>query len=423
MTNTTSLQPPLDAKSGMKPKLLSVHEAQSRIMTGVRVVSSEQVDLSRALGRVCSGDIRAALSHPPAAVSAMDGYACRSKDVMDLPARLRSIGVSRAGERFQGHLSDATCVRIFTGAVVPEGADVIALQEDAVEIEGEVEIRDVPPVGRHIRRAGLDFAAGEVCLKAGREITARDIGLLAACGHARVSVRRRPIVAILSTGDELVPPGDEPGPDQIVCSNGAALAAAVTTWGAAPVDLGIVPDKVEEIAAVVEQARGADILVTTGGASAGDHDLVRASLARHEFVPDFWRIAMRPGKPLMFGRLGELPVLGMPGNPVSTLVCALLFLRPALRAMLNVTPAIPGFEKAILGVPMPENDQREDYVRARLGLAGSNIVALPFPAQDSAMLRTLAEADALIRRPPFAPAATLGAEVEIIRLDLSAGRF
>jgi molybdopterin molybdotransferase len=384
---------------------------------------SEEIDLSRALGRVCGEDIYAKLSHPPAAVSAMDGYACRSKDVTRLPARLRKIGISRAGERFQGDVAASTCVRIFTGGIVPEGADVIALQEDAIEIGGEVEIREVPAVGKHIRRAGLDFAAGEVCLTKGRALTARDIGLLAACGHARIPMRRRPIVAILSTGDELVAPGDAPGADQIVGSNGAGLAAAVTAWGATPVDLGIVPDSIETIAAAVEQAKDADMLVTTGGASVGDHDLVQAGLARRGFVSDFWRIAMRPGKPLLFGRLGELPILGLPGNPVSALVCALIFLRPALRKMLDIRPAVPNFETAILGAGMAKNDQREDYVRARLELNGGRATAFPFPAQDSSMLMTLAKANALIRRRPFAPPALEGAEIEIIRLDSPEGCF
>jgi molybdopterin molybdotransferase len=353
----------------------------------------------------------------------MDGYACRSKDVTRLPARLRKIGISRAGERFQGDVAASTCVRIFTGGIVPEGADVIALQEDAVEIGGEVEIREVPAVGKHIRRAGLDFAAGEVCLTKGRALTARDIGLLAACGHARIPMRRRPIVAILSTGDELVAPGDAPGADQIVGSNGAGLAAAVTAWGATPVDLGIVPDSIETIAAAVEQAKDADMLVTTGGASVGDHDLVQAGLARRGFVADFWRIAMRPGKPLLFGRLGELPILGLPGNPVSALVCALIFLRPAVRKMLDIRPAVPNFETAILGAGMAKNDQREDYVRARLELNGGRATAFPFPAQDSSMLMTLAKANALIRRRPFAPPALEGAEIEIIRLDSPEGCF
>ncbi|MGB8629200.1 MAG: gephyrin-like molybdotransferase Glp, partial [Xanthobacteraceae bacterium] len=324
MTETPTLQYRANS-SGTKPKLLSVQGAQARVLADLLPTASEDVELSRALGRVCSEAVCAKISHPPADVSAMDGYACRSSDVTRLPVQLRKIGVSRAGERFRGDLSDGTCVRIFTGGVVPPSADVIALQEDTLESGNQVEIRQVPKVGRHVRRGGLDFAAGDVCIEKGRILTARDIGLLAASGNSRVPVRRKPLVAILSTGDELVTPNDMPSPDQIVASNGSALTAAVTAWGATPIDLGIVPDSVEAIAAAVDQATDADILVTTGGASVGDHDLVQASLARLGFILDFWRIAMRPGKPLMFGRLHELPIIGLPGNPVSALVCALLF--------------------------------------------------------------------------------------------------
>lgn len=249
--------------------------------------------------------------------------------------------MSRAGEQFDGNLTGGACIRIFTGAMVPNGADVIALQEDATESGDEVAIWEVAKTGQHIRRAGLDFTAGQVCAEKGRVLTARDIGLLASSGHRTIPVRRRPCVAILSTGDELVTPRVAPEPGQIVASNGAALAAAVSGWGGTPIDLGIAPNRVDAIAAVVDQARDSEILITTGGASVGDHDLVQSSLAQRGFVSSFWRIAMRPGKPLMFGQLVTLPVLTMPGNPVSALVCALLFLKPALRAMLGISPAVP----------------------------------------------------------------------------------
>jgi molybdopterin molybdotransferase len=405
-------------------KLLSVQEAQSRIMAQLCLMPAADIAIQHAMGRVCADNVLAKISHPPVPVSAMDGYACRSADVGTLPVRLRRIGTSRAGEHFDGELTAGACVRIFTGGAVPEGADVIAIQEDTTATGDEIEIREVAKVGQYIRRAGLDFAAGQICVEKGRVLTARDIGLLAASGHMRVPVRRQPRIAILSTGDELVAPGIVPGPDQIVSSNGAAIAAAVAAWGAVPIDLGIAPDRIEAIAAAVGQTGDADMLVTTGGASVGDHDLVQGSLTQRGFVSDFWRIAMRPGKPLMFGRLGDLPVLTMPGNPVSALVCALLFLRPALRTMLGLAPAVPAFEKALLGAAMPENDRREDYVRATLDTTGGGEpVAHPFPTQDSAMLMTLAKADALIRRVPFAKPTQPGDEVEIIRLDAAAGGF
>lgn len=406
-----------DKTSAPGSKLLSVIEAQARILAVLRLMPVEVVPLPQAYGRVCAADIKARLDNPPTPVSAMDGYACRSADVKSLPSRLRKVGVSRAGEHFPGGLTAGCCVRIFTGATVPDGADIIALQEDATETGDAVEIREVPRIGQHIRRAGLNFVTGQVCVEVGRVLTARDIGLLASSGNARIAVRRKPRVTLLSTGDELVKPGVDPGSDQIVASNGVALAAAVEGWGGIPIDLGIAPDQTDAIAAAIDQARESDLLVTTGGASVGDHDLVQASLAQRGFSSSFWRIAMRPGKPLMFGRLDALPVLTMPGNPVSALVCALLFLRPALRAMFGMTPAVPPFDKAVLGAAMPENDKREDYVRGTLEHRGGEMVVRPFPTQDSSMLLALARADVLIQRPSFAPPAKEGEDVHIIRLE------
>lgn len=401
-----------------QPRLLPLADAQSRLLASLPRMPAEMVGLDRAYGRVSSQDVRAILSYPPVPVSAMDGYACRSSDTVQLPVRLRKIGVSRAGQRFDGELQPGTCVRVFTGGMVPDGADIIAIQEDTTDLDGTIEIREVAKPGVFIRRAGLDFSTGDLCVRQGRVLTARDIGILAASGHSEVAVVRRPRVAILSTGDELVPPGTAPGPDQIIGSNGVSLTAAVTGWGGTPIDLGIAPDRVDAIAATAARAREADLLVTTGGASVGEHDLVQASLGTLGFVPDFWRIAMRPGKPLMFGYLGSTPVLGMPGNPVSALVCALLFVRPALRAMQGLTPAVPPMETAILGETMGPNDMREDYVRARIevGHAGETLV-YPFRRQDSSMLMMLAHADALIRRAAFAPIGRKGEEVDIIRLD------
>ena len=398
--------------------LLPVSDALERILAAVSEVGTETVAIDQAQGRVAAEDLKAQLTHPPEAVSAMDGYALRSADVGALPVRLKKLGVSRAGGRFEGALTAGGCVRIFTGAVVPRGADLIALQEDASEDGEEVVIREVPPKGRYIRPAGLDFSTGQVVVPIGRVLTARDLGLLASSGHGEVAVRRRPRVAILSTGDELVAPGQAPGPDQIVSSNGVALAAAVRGWGGEALELGIAADETAAIADAADRARGADMLVTSGGASAGDHDLVRAGISERGFAPDFWRIAMRPGKPLMFGWIGDMPVLGVPGNPVSAVVCAVLFLRPALRKMLGLPPAGP-LETAILGAPMRENDRREEYARARLQRDGEGrLVALPFDAQDSSMQMRLSQADALIRRPVRAPAAAAGETVEIIRLDI-----
>ena len=420
-----SASSPKAAKSGRPDSgLISVEEARARILAGVQPLDAETVPIAGAHGRVAAEDLLARLDHPPEPVSAMDGYALRSDDVGDLPLRLRKIGVSRAGERFKGRLTPGACIRIFTGAVIPEGADVIALQEDAEEVGEDVILREVSPKGRFIRRAGLDFSLGQLLVPAGRAITARDLGLLASSGHGEVAVRRRPRVAILSTGDELVPPGAIPGPDQIVGSNGIALAAAVQSWGAEAVEIGIAADETQAIAEAADRAQVADILITSGGASAGDHDLVQAGIAERGFVPDFWRIAMRPGKPLMFGRIGELPVLGVPGNPVSALVCAMLFLRPVIRRMLGMAEVPPQFERVRLAVAMGPNDEREEYGRGRLERGPDGALTVrPFNAQDSAMQKLLAHADCLIRRPPHAPAAAEGEEVEVLRLDQVEGGF
>ena len=404
--------------------LISVEEARARILATIAKLDVETVPIGKAHGRVAGEDLAARLDHPPDPVSAMDGYALRSEDVGELPLRLRKIGVSRAGERFKGQLTPGACIRIFTGAMIPEGADVIAIQEDAEEDGEDVILREVAPRGRFIRRAGMDFSVGQLLVPEGRAITARDLGLLASSGHGDVAVRRRPRVAILSTGDELVPPGAIPGPDQIVGSNGIALAAAVESWGAEAVEIGIAADQIGAIGEAADRARGADILITSGGASVGDHDLVQAGIAERGFTPDFWRIAMRPGKPLMFGRIGALPVLGVPGNPVSALVCAMLFLRPAVRKMLGMAELAPRFERARLTVAMGENDKREEYGRGRLERrADGALMVTPFNAQDSAMQKLLAQADCLIRRAPHAPAAAENEEVEVLRLDLVEGGF
>ena len=404
--------------------LISVEEARARILAAIPVLTAETVPITAAHGRVTAKELAARLNHPPDPVSAMDGYALRSADVTEGPIRLRRIGESRAGARFGGSLGPGECIRIFTGAVIPEGADVIGLQEDAEESGGVVTLSAVGPPGRFIREAGMDFKVGQTLVPAGRALSARDIGLLASSGHGEVAVRRRPRVAILSTGDELVAPGAMPGPDQIVGSNGIALAAAVQSWGGEAVEIGIASDETGAIARAADQAMGADLLITSGGASVGDHDLVQAGFAERDFRTDFWRIAMRPGKPLMFGHIGKLPVLGVPGNPVSALVCAMLFVRPAMRKMQGMAGFDPVFERARLTVPMGQNDKREEYGRGRLGRGADGALEVtPFSAQDSAMQALLAQADCLIRRAPHAPGAAVGREVEVIRLDLVEGGF
>jgi molybdopterin molybdotransferase len=389
----------------------------ARLLSGIEPLPTELIALDRGLGRVLADDLAERLTQAPFPASAMDGYAVRADDAQK-GAVLQVIGTSRAGERFMGSIGAGEAVRIFTGAPVPPGADTILIHENA-EREGErIRVLEAAERDRFIRPAGLDFKAGDKLLECGRLLQAPDLALAAAMGHSALPVRRRPKVAILANGDELVPPGTNPGPDQIISSNGIGLAALVRQFGGEPIDLGIAPDRVEDIAAAVDRAVGADILVVVGGASVGEHDLVQEALARRGMVLDFWRIAMRPGKPLMVGRLGAMRVLGLPGNPVSALVCGLIFLRPLIRAMLGL-PTTLDVETATLTAPLPENDGRQDYIRARIGVADGGRVATPFARQDSSMLAMMAEADALIVRPIRAPAAATGECVSVLLLKSS----
>ncbi len=395
--------------------MLSVEEALARIVAALSPLPAETIGIGDAFGRVLAEDLGARVTQPPAAVSAMDGYAVRAADVVKVPATLRQIGVVPAGQAFSRAIGPGECVRIYTGAPLPPGADTIVIQENADGADDRVNVRESAPLGRYVRPAGLDFKAGEIGLSAGRLLSVRDVALAAAMNRPWLRVRRRPRVAIIATGDEVVMPGDPIGPSQIVSSNGFALSALVSACGGTPVNLGIAPDSVEGLKSMTAEARGADLIVTTGGVSVGEHDLVRRALSQQGLAVDFWRIAMRPGKPLMFGRVGETPVLGLPGNPVSTIVCALIFLRPALARMQGLAATEERPETAFLGADLTENDRRQDYLRAKLSRddAGRRI-ATAFEPQDSSMLSFLSRAQCLIVRRPLAPAAKTGDTVEII---------
>lgn len=397
--------------------MISVEEARARILSGLHPTPAELVALANAWGRVTAGPVRARLTQPPADVSAMDGYALRAADGA-LGARLRVIGTAPAGHPFSGGVGAGDAVRIFTGSIVPAGADGILLQEDATRDGELVTVNEAVVAGRHIRRAGQDFSADDEVLPAGRRLTARDIGMAAAANHPWLGVHRRPRLAILATGDEIAMPGEPIPPGGIVSSNSHALAALVRAAGGEPTVLPVVQDDRAAIAAVADAVVGMEMLVTTGGASVGEHDLVVAGLAQRGLEVDFWKIAMRPGKPLMFGSLGAVPVLGLPGNPVSALVCSILFLLPALGKLSGRAGDPPPTIPATLGAPVKANDQRADHLRATMTLdeAGSAVVT-PFAAQDSSMLRRFAQADALVLRAPHAPALPAGAAVRAIRLD------
>jgi molybdopterin molybdotransferase len=397
--------------------MISVTEARARILEPLRATPAETVALASAWGRVLATPVVARLTQPPVDVSAMDGYAVRAADAT-LGAKLRVTGAAPAGHPYPGTVEAGEAVRLFTGSVVPQGADAILLQEDAVRTDDVVEVREACTLARHIRRAGQDFSKGDVLLQPGRRLGARDIGLAAAGNHPWLTVHRRPQIAILATGDEIAMPGEPIVSGGIVSSNSHAIASLVRAGGGEPVLLPVVPDDRNAIAAVVDSLGGIDMLVTTGGASVGEHDLVQAALAERGFELNFWKVAMRPGKPLIAGRVAGTPVLGLPGNPVSALICAALFLLPSLDVLGGLTAAAPRTERAVLGVGVPQNDVRADHLRATLTIAaGGLLVATPFARQDSGMLSLLARADALILRAPHAPALAEGDEVEVIRLD------
>lgn len=396
--------------------MLSVDEARTRILAGLAPTGPETVSLPEAHGRVLARPVTSRVTQPPMAVSAMDGYAVRAADAQ-AGARLRVIGAAPAGHPFAGTVGPGEAVRIFTGGFVPEGADAILLQEDAEEAAGLVLAKEALAAGRWVRPRGLDFAEGETLLAAGRRLTARDIGLAAAANNPWVTVHRRPRIAILATGDEIALPGDPIPPGGIVSSNAHALAALVRAAGGEALVLPIAPDDRAAIAEAAEAAGHCDMLVTTGGASVGEHDLVQAALGPEGFALDFWKIAMRPGKPLIWGRLGRTPLLGLPGNPVSALVCGAIFLVPALAVLSGQPAAPPPTRRAVTGTALAANDGRFDHLRATLSAdPDGRLVATAFRAQDSSMLATLARADALVLRPPRAPALAVGDAVDILVL-------
>ena len=399
-----------------KGGLLPVEEARARILAALSPTAAETLALPETAGRVLARPVLARLTQPPAAVSAMDGYALRAADGV-LGARLAVIGAAPAGHPFAGAVGPGQAVRIFTGGFVPAGAAAILWQEDAEAADGTVVVKESVAPGRWVRKRGLDFAEGETLLAAGRRLTARDIGLAAASNNPWLAVHRRPRIGILATGDEIALPGDPIPPGGIVSSNAHALAALISAGGGEPIVLPIAPDDASAIADIAASAHGYDLLVTTGGASVGEHDLIQQALGGEGFELGFWKIAMRPGKPLIWGRLGRVPVLGLPGNPVSALVCAIIFLLPALARLSGLSGAPTPSRRVICATPLAENDRRADFLRASLDAdAEGRITVRPFPVQDSSMLATLARADALVLRAPFAPALPAGAEVEAIIL-------
>jgi molybdopterin molybdotransferase len=400
--------------------LMAVAEALAHVLADATPLAPEQAPLTDAHGRVLTEDVAARRTQPPADVSAMDGYAVRTVDVAQVPARLRLVGEVAAGHPFAGRIGAGEAARIFTGGVIPPGADTIVIQESTSPEGDTVVVKTSSKAGRHVRVEGLDFANGAVLLPKGHRLTDRDLALAAAMNHPQLPVHRRPKLAVLATGDELVMPGSTPGFGEIVYSNGYATMALARREGCEVTDLGIAPDRLEDTAAAVRRARdsGADILVTSGGASVGDYDLVQKALAKEGLALSFWKVALRPGRPMMHGRLGAMHVLGLPGNPVSSYVCAVLFLVPLIRRLCGRADVEPAIEQALLGCDLPENDERADYLRATLRPGADGLaVATPAPLQDSSMLAPLARADCLLIRPPHAPPAKAGSRCSILRLE------
>src|SRR5581483_3477355 len=397
---------------------MAVDEALAKVLANAKPLPVEHVTLSQAAGRVLADNVGAKVTQPPADVSAMDGYAVRAADIAAAPARLKIVGEVGAGHPFSGTVGEGEAARIFTGAVVPAGADTVVVQENATRDGDFVVINVSASAGKNIRRAGLDFRRGEILLHRGRPLSARDLMLAAAMNHAALPVHRAARVAILGTGDELILPGTVQKFGQVFYSNGFALIALAQGEGATAIDLGIVPDSVEETTDAVRRAReaGADILVTCGGASVGEHDVVQKSLAVEGLELSFWKVAMRPGRPVMHGRLGGMQVLGLPGNPVSSYVCALLFLVPLIRRLQGRRDLSLATGFARVSQDLQANDERMDFLRATLDGAPGDPVATPLPVQDSSMMAALAKADCLLIREPHAAPLKAGAVCPIVKL-------
>jgi len=400
-------------------KPLSVDEALQAILAAVTSpVGVEDAPLAKCFGRTLARDLFARRTQPPKPLSAMDGYALRADDA----GARKVIGESSAGRGFDGLCAPGEAVRIFTGAPMPDGADTVLVQEEALR-DGDVVTATAPiEKGRNVRLAGIDFREGEKILERGRRLSPADIALAASADHATLPLARAPRIAVLATGDELVAPGAPRGPDQIVASNSYSVLGLIAAAGGEAIDLGICSDRLDEIEAAIGRARAeqVDVLVTIGGASVGDHDLMRGALAREGMELNFWRVNMKPGKPLIHGRIGQMTVLGLPGNPVSAVVCGELFLKPLIRASCGDPLAGDDrSEPAYAGAALAKGGPRQEYVRATLALdEQGRTVATAHPDQDSSLNSVLSQSQVLIVRPAGGPACAAGESVRILRLTL-----
>ncbi len=399
--------------------LVSVEKALEIILSHISPTNGEKVELSQGLGRILACDHYAKRTQPPFDSSAMDGYAIKFSD-NDVGHCLNVIGQSAAGRGFAGSIEKGECVRIFTGAPVPEGADTILIQENVQKQENNTIIinEKASSKGIYIRPKGLDFKKDCFYLSKNTCLTPEKLSLLAAMNYYEIKVRRKPKVAILSLGDELKRPGEHLDQHQIIASNAYGLHSLLQKYGAEPIDLGIIADSLEATTSALQKAYDAkaDIIITSGGASVGDHDYVKPSFDRLGVETYFWKIAMRPGKPLMFGKKGHSLFIGLPGNPVSSLVCSHIFLRPVLAKMLVNDDIIPQFTPAYLCGNLKKNDQREDYLRGIYHICNGEVYATPFEKQDSSMLSLAASANCFIHRPAHSNSALEGEKIKIIKL-------
>ncbi|PCJ75356.1 MAG: molybdopterin molybdenumtransferase MoeA [Rhodobacteraceae bacterium] len=395
--------------------MISVSEALNHIFTLATKLESETVPLAQAAGRVLSKDVSARLTQPPFSSSAMDGYAVVNADAQ-AGMTLKVIGESAAGDRFQGRINSGEAVRIFTGAPVPDGADCILIQEDAIREGGTITVRENRDTKTYIRPAGGDFSEGDV-VSAPRKLTASDIALLASMNIPEVFVTRKPIVALIANGNELVMPGETPGPDQIVCSNNFGLKALLEEHGAEVRMLPIARDTSDSLRQVMDLSAGADLVVTIGGASVGDHDLVHKVAVDRGMALNFYKVAMQPGKPLMAGTIDGIPMVGLPGNPVSSMVCGHIFLRPMLNVMLGFEPAPLPREMAVLTRDVRQNGSREHYMRAKVEISDKGTQITPFERQDSSLLTILGQSDALLVRSPNSAPLEKGSKVGFVRIS------
>ena len=395
--------------------MISVAEALDRIFTLASKLDTEVVRLEDAAGRVLSEDVAARLTQPPFSSSAMDGYAVKNAEAQP-GMRLRVIGESAAGERFDGTLNSGEAIRIFTGAPVPEGADCILIQEDAIREGDTITVRENRETQLYIRPAGGDFTKGDI-ISAPRKLSAADIALLASMNIAEVPVARQPIIALVPNGNELVMPGEQPGPDQIISSNNFGLKALFEEYGAKVRMLPIAKDTVESLTQVFDLCEGVDLIVTIGGASVGDHDLVHTVAVDRGMDLDFYKVAMQPGKPLMAGNMGSVPMVGLPGNPVSSMVCGHIFLRPMINVMLGFDAAALPRENGFLGQDVRKNGGREHYMRATAEMTENGWKVTPFSKQDSSLLTILGQSNALLVRTPNDGARVEGDAVEFVLIS------